>query len=84
MSCDPEFVIHERCPGDEALLLACDGLWDVLDNSEAIAGIRRNFSQGKTLMTDVAENMLDVSLSRGALLIHRFTTSLIYLSPLIL
>lgn len=65
MSCEPEFVIHERCPEDEMLLLACDGLWDVMSNDEAIFKIRELFGNGVSDMTSVAEEMLDYSLERG-------------------
>jgi serine/threonine protein phosphatase PrpC len=68
VSCEPEFVIHERCAGDEVLLLACDGLWDVLNNDEAINKIREIFANGGNVMTKVAEDMLTYSLEKGTLL----------------
>jgi serine/threonine protein phosphatase PrpC len=61
-------VIHERCAGDEVLLLACDGLWDVLNNDEAINKIREIFANGGNVMTKVAEDMLTYSLEKGTLL----------------
>ena len=33
-------MIHERVPDDDFLLLACDGLWDVMTNMEAISAVR--------------------------------------------
>lgn len=59
-------MIHERCAGDEVLLLACDGLWDVLNNDEAINKIREIFANGGNVMTKVAEDMLTYSLEKGA------------------
>ena len=47
------------------LLLACDGLWDVMNNDEAVAKIRDIFLSGVDDMTLVAEKMLDFSLERG-------------------
>ena len=47
------------------LLLACDGLWDVMSNDEAIFKIRELFGNGVSDMTSVAEEMLDYSLERG-------------------
>lgn len=75
MSCEPEFVIHERCAGDEVLLLACDGLWDVLSNDEAINKIREIFVNGGSVMTKVAEDMLTYSLEKGTLLILYLTNT---------
>ena len=47
------------------LLLACDGLWDVMNNHEAVAKMREILSSGVNDMTLVAEKMLDFSLDRG-------------------
>ena len=58
-------MIHERKQGDEMLLLACDGLWDVMNNDEAVAKIRDIFLSGVDDMTLVAEKMLDFSLERS-------------------
>jgi hypothetical protein len=47
------------------LLLACDGLWDVLSNDNAIIAIRTIFADGGNVMTVVAEEMLDMALHAG-------------------
>ena len=65
VSCEPEFVVHERCSEDEVLLLACDGLWDVMSNEEAISKIREIFATGNNDMTLVAEEMLNFALDKG-------------------
>jgi serine/threonine protein phosphatase PrpC len=71
-------VIHERCAGDEVLLLACDGLWDVLNNDEAINKIREIFANGGNVMTKVAEDMLTYSLEKGTLLNLYLTNLLVF------
>ena len=53
------------------LLLACDGLWDVMNNHEAVAKMREILSSGVNDMTLVAEKMLDFSLDRG-ISVHNF------------
>lgn len=74
-------MIHERCAGDEVLLLACDGLWDVLSNDEAINKIREIFVNGGSVMTKVAEDMLTYSLEKGTLLIL-YLTNIFFVSSL--
>ena len=32
VSAEAEIRIHERCDADEFLILACDGIWDVMTN----------------------------------------------------
>ena len=47
------------------LILACDGLWDVMDNEEAISKVREIFANGGSEMTLVAEEMLSIALDKG-------------------
>jgi serine/threonine protein phosphatase PrpC len=32
----PDIAIHERSSDDKVIVLACDGVWDVLQNNEAV------------------------------------------------
>ena len=65
MSCYPDITVHERQPTDDLLLLACDGLWDVMTSSEAVAQVRELFQTGETEVYKIAEEMLDISLKKG-------------------
>lgn len=65
MSPYPDINVHERQPTDDLLLLACDGLWDVMTSAEAVAQVRELFQSGETSVTKIAEEMLDVSLNKG-------------------
>lgn len=65
VSCEPDFVIHERTDNDEMLLLACDGLWDVMSNEEAVKEMRNIFADGGNVMSKVCEEMLDIALHAG-------------------
>lgn len=65
VSCEPDFIIHERTLNDEMLLLACDGLWDVMSNEEAVTHMRNILADGGNVMAVVAEEMLDIALHAG-------------------
>jgi len=64
----PEFVTHIRdYYQDEMIIIACDGLWDVFSNEEAIKEVRQIiWNEGETDITLVAEEMLDLSLEKGS------------------
>jgi serine/threonine protein phosphatase PrpC len=61
----PDITVHERTAEDECLLLACDGLWDVMNNNEAIDLIRKIFENGESSPDRIAEEMVDTSLDKG-------------------
>lgn len=61
----PDINVHERQSTDDLLLLACDGLWDVMTNAEAVAQVRELYQSGETSVAKIAEEMLDVSLNKG-------------------
>lgn len=46
VSCEPEVTITERSEEDECLILASDGLWDVVTNDTA-CGVARMCLKGK-------------------------------------
>ena len=46
VSCEPEVTITERSAEDECLILASDGLWDVVSN-ETACGVARMCLKGK-------------------------------------
>ena len=37
MSPEPEILIEKRSPKDEFIVLACDGVWDVMSNEDIAA-----------------------------------------------
>jgi hypothetical protein len=52
-------------PTDEFLIIASDGLWDVVSNVEAVSRARAAFAAGKT-STDAAEELCDLALKLGS------------------
>lgn len=53
VSCEPEITIIDRTAEDDCLILATDGLWDVVSNDTA-CGLARMCLRGKVLAPDAA------------------------------
>ncbi|GKV32956.1 hypothetical protein SLEP1_g41518 [Rubroshorea leprosula] len=47
VSCEPEVTITDRTPEDDCLILASDGLWDVVSNDTACGVARMCLKKGK-------------------------------------
>jgi serine/threonine protein phosphatase PrpC len=62
----PDITVHERTAKDDILLLACDGLWDVMTNPEAIDLVRKIYESGEEDVVKIAEEMIDMSLDKGS------------------
>lgn len=66
VSPEPDFITHDRVSADEFLLLACDGLFDVMSNAEATAFGRQILEEGETSIILMAEEMLDIALEKDS------------------
>lgn len=56
----PDVLEQELCDDDEFLILACDGLWDVMSNQEAVNYVREAMKT-TTDLSKVCENVLDAA-----------------------
>jgi len=65
VSCVPDIFLHRRSCDDQVLLLACDGLWDVMSNSDAIADVITLLEKGGEVK-DHCSSMLDSALNKGS------------------
>ncbi len=63
VSAEPEITCIERHPEDEFLILACDGIWDVMSNQEVVDFVRHRLSIHKDL-TKLSGEILETSLAK--------------------
>jgi len=61
----PDIKIVDRHPEDEFLLMACDGIWEVKENDEAIAFARRLLIDEGLSPKVVCERLMDACLREG-------------------
>jgi len=54
----PEVIVKDIEPDHEFILLACDGIWDVLSNQEVVSFVRRRIAQ-KMEPEEICEELLD-------------------------
>jgi protein phosphatase 1B len=69
VSCYPDIVIHERSASDDVLILACDGLWDVMSKSEAISTaceMLYTTDGGAKNAKNIADSMIGLALDKGS------------------
>lgn len=55
----PEFISHERHADDEFIVLACDGIWDVMSNQDVCTAVSGMLAAGMTDLQDITNRILD-------------------------
>ncbi|KAM0790407.1 hypothetical protein ACM66B_003289 [Microbotryomycetes sp. NB124-2] len=58
VTADPDITVHEHDEDDEFIVIACDGIWDVLSSQQVIDFVRLSVSQGKPLHK-ITEDLMD-------------------------
>eukprot|EP00992_Anisonema_acinus_P001161 TRINITY_DN10397_c0_g1_i1.p1 TRINITY_DN10397_c0_g1~~TRINITY_DN10397_c0_g1_i1.p1 ORF type:complete len:295 (+),score=38.11 TRINITY_DN10397_c0_g1_i1:63-947(+) len=61
----PDVVTHNLTTQDEFLILACDGIWDVMSNEEVVNFVRQRLSETQDLAL-ICENVFDRCLAPSA------------------
>ena len=62
----PDIKIHRRSEDDRFLILACDGIWDVMSNEDAVRFVSSHVAKGWMDMERIASELLDTCLRRGS------------------
>lgn len=62
---DPEFTSTNLMPEDEFLIIASDGLWDVITEQESVERVEQGFKDGQT-PDQISEDLVDLALRLGS------------------
>ncbi|ESO87720.1 hypothetical protein LOTGIDRAFT_194163 [Lottia gigantea] len=65
VSPEPEIFIEERHPDDQFMVLACDGIWDVMSNDELCAFVQSRMKVTPSL-EQICNQVVDTSLYKGS------------------
>ena len=63
---EPDIHLLEVMPSDEFMVLACDGLWDVLTPSETVQKVQEYFAEQDMTETIASKRLLDLALRLGS------------------
>ena len=68
VSCYPDIAVHTRSTTDHLLLLACDGVWDVISNCQAISYLQDFVIRADPDVTSegMAESLIELALEAGS------------------
>lgn len=56
ITADPDITVYSRCPDDQYIILACDGIWDCLENQQVANFILDFADRTPPPMADLAES----------------------------
>jgi serine/threonine protein phosphatase PrpC len=63
----PDLMVYSREEEqDEFIVLACDGIWDVLTNQECVSTVAKIFQEGESNVGLLCEEVLDFCLEKGS------------------
>jgi len=63
----PDLMVYPRDKeNDEFVIVACDGIWDVVSNDECVQMVQQIFDEGETDMGKICEEVLDLCLEKNS------------------
>ncbi len=65
VSATPEVKVHTITGMDEFLILACDGVWDVLSNAQAVKIVKTALDKDKSI-DEAAQTLRDIAYNKGS------------------
>lgn len=65
VSPEPEVTVIERHPSDEFIILACDGIWDVMNNEDLCQFVRHRLKLERSI-EKICSSVLDLCLRKGS------------------
>jgi len=66
VSCEPHIKVYELTQNDEFLVMACDGLWDMMKHQEVVDFVVKLKKQGKKDILDICDLLVKESLDLGS------------------
>lgn len=58
--------VQRVCPGDEFVIIACDGLWDVLSSQQAVNFVRRRLRSHRNVQ-QAAEELIQKAIAMNSI-----------------
>ena len=66
VTANPDVEVKERAAGDEFVIISCDGIWDVVENPDAVALVHAMLAEGESDPLTISEEVLDQCLEKGS------------------
>lgn len=80
VSPEPEMHLMDRSDKDQFLLLACDGVFDVMTNDEIITFVLHHLELQKDL-SKICSDLIDTCLNKVGYCVHTLCSSFLHLTP---
>jgi protein phosphatase 1G len=59
ITAEPDLIVQELSAEDEFMVIACDGVWDVMSNDAVLAFVRERIKAKMTPLSRIAEELMD-------------------------
>eukprot|EP00948_MAST-09A_sp_MAST-9A-sp1_P003370 g3370.t1 len=59
ITAQPDVRVFNITPEDDFFIIACDGVWDIMSNEEAVAFVKKRLDEGETVLSKIAEEIFD-------------------------